>query len=323
MRLDLEDFALLRELLAWGTENYPRGPLRVSLPYLAKVTGLHPNTVRLRLKAMRENGVIEGIDMEPRPSALGVYRCGWLFRDARTLLPEEIERCLEPFPSVSTCVIGRNIVFAHVWYTTPAERDALAPRIAAALGAGRYEVGYDTFGFPEPPSREHPPTPLDWRILLALRRSQTRSLAAIARSLRISPRTAERRAQRLVRAGFAAMLPRLHFGNVEGWLLVSYQVPDNRPETLNSLLRAFPERILGPMCFGGHAHIDLPMANLLEVERRRREALKLPGIPAIEYALFSEIVFPERFEKWLAEHVESAQSDARNLVIRSEPLPAH
>lgn len=311
MELDQADWTILRELLQWGHTNYPRGPLRTSVEGLARRLGMHRNTVRVRLKALRGGGVLRGTVFEPFPHVLGLGRSGWFFLRARLPDVQEVERRLASFPEVAevaVLVVGYDWAFAHAWHEGEALPGAFVERLRLALGAEAALEDYNTRRFPVIPAAQL--SRLDGRLVKALREEPGRSMKAVARQLRVTERTVERRARRLIDAGAGAMLPVLDLGAVDGWTLAEYVAFDRHPGAAASLAVAFPERILGPFGPGICPNVAVPMRSLAEAERRRALATRLPGLSNLTLLLIRDVRFLAGFEPWLASHVGSAQRGA-------------
>jgi len=135
VQLDRVDWTILRDLYRWDNSNLPIGPLRVSLRELAERTGIHRNTVQLRLAALRRGGVLEGMVFEPRPRPIGLVRSGYLFRGTRFSDGDMLKDVLDAFPFISSAVICMDYVFVHLWHTTDRVPTRTREAIRVALGA--------------------------------------------------------------------------------------------------------------------------------------------------------------------------------------------
>ncbi|MEA3198958.1 MAG: hypothetical protein QOE90_386 [Thermoplasmata archaeon] len=301
MRLDAADWLILRELFRWDAGNFPRGPVKPPVQELAARTGLHRNSIRARLAALREGGVLLGSAFLPRSDFLGFGRMGYGFDGVSPATPEALEEALAPFPGVELAILAHGLVFMHVWHRGDADR--LAQRIGRALDATRVWPSYVA-----PPPRHAPPLPpLDARILLALRRTPARAVSGIAKEARVSTRTLERRLQKLQAAGAGGMAPRVSLAAIEGAILVEYVVTQGDGRANAALERAFPDRVLGPFGPGVPPQVAVPVANLDQAERRRAAAEREPGIARVQAILMRELVHPRAFDAFLAQAVADAQ----------------
>ncbi|MBI2077082.1 MAG: Lrp/AsnC family transcriptional regulator [Euryarchaeota archaeon] len=300
------DWAILRELLRWEG-NQPEGALRFPVRELAQRTQSHPNTVRARLGALRKGGVVEGAYFDPWPRLVGLVRVGWMFHGFRPGGAERAAELLREFPSVSGAPFGIDWMFPHFWETTDEAAAARANAFAARVGATRHERHFTSSQYPPSPADRLAPSGLDFRLMLALRRKPTRSLAAVARELRSTARTVERRAARLYRAGAGGMFPMVRPSRIEGALLVHYRLVRGDERAAGSLAKAFPDRLAGPFGRGINAGVMGSVANLAEAEELRHRAEGLPGIDELEILPFSDIAYPSGFASYLEGHVASLQ----------------
>lgn len=308
MHLDAADWFILRELSRWDVGNYPRGPLRVPAQELARRTGLHRNSVATRIRALRRSGVLADYPFDPHPRALGFGRGGYGFDGARPRSAAELTRALAAFPQVQLAVLALDTTFLHVWHEGDVAKQVAG--IRRALGARRAWRSYD---MPPPQAAEPKLSPLDWRLVLALRARPARSLSAIARELRVSARTVERRAQRLIDSGAGGMAPRIGLDRVEGSVFVEFVVTDGDARATASIARAFPDRVLGPFGPGVPPQVAAPMPSLAEAQRRRVAAEAFPGIRGVEMHVMVDLVNPPAFDAWLAARVADAQSDVARI----------
>ncbi len=302
MHLDAADWAILRALFR-SSGQAPRGALRVPLAELCRSSGLHANSVARRLQALRRGGVLGGTYFDPRPATLGLARGGFLFEGTHLRGIQAIDEAAAEFPSVETVISAHGVVMGHLWGEAGDEIDATVERLRRAVGARRNWPCYNTARFPPHPADRVPLSKIDRRLILALRSGAGRSTPVVARALGVTPRTLQRRVDRLVREGVGDMRPRFHPGAVEGSVLVDYFVTDGDQRSVASLANAFPDRLIGP--FGAPACVFVPLPNLQETERRRAQAQTLPGIRRLETFLVEDVVQPARFEAWLAPRVAS------------------
>ena len=309
MNLDQSDWTILKSLLAWEG-NYPRGPMRVSLTELARRTGLHKNTVRLRLLALRRGGVFEGAFFEPTPEALGLVRGGYFFREVDVPSGRALESALAGSPSVSSAVSGYRAVMIHLWEDSLDRLSRAADEIAAKLRCAAPSREYLSTDFPVGDGPDTSLSPLDRRLIVALVERPPMGLAAIGRSLRVTERTAERRARRLIESRKGYMFPRFRPAKIDGSILVGYGVLKGDDRARRSLQEAFPDRILGPMGPGMRPVVAAPMPNLQEAERRREAARGRPGIEVLETFLYQDVIYPRAFDVWIADRVGTAQGPA-------------
>jgi DNA-binding Lrp family transcriptional regulator len=307
------DWEILRQLLRWEG-NQPQGALRFPVAEIARRTGSHPNTVRSRLIALRAGGVLEGAMFEPWPRLLGLVREGWMFQGVR--LPDEagLQTLFARFPSAHGAALGLDWMFVHLWEPDQAAARRTAKAMAQSLGSSHHERHFTSDDFPPSPADGLKLMPLDWRLVLALRAGAERSMAAVAKGLRLAPRLAERRAKRLFEAGAGGMFPRLRLARIDGVTIVHFLLREGDARAAASLAQAFPDRLAGPWGKGINAGTMVPVANLAAAEERRRQAERLPGIGRLDILLYKDFAFSDAFERYLADRVDD--------VATSQPLVA-
>lgn len=305
MRLERTDHVILRELIGWTEGNFPRGTLNITLRELAERTGLHRNTVQRRVSAMRAGGVVDGFLYEPQPGLLGLVRAGHSFIGGDIVDREHLLRLLAPFPFVSIAMLHADSCFLHTWHTSEASVAEDVAALRDALGASDALEAFVSTRLPPHPSEQLRLTPLDRRILIALRRAPDRSIAPIARAVGASRRHVARRLERFIKAGAGALVPVFHARRIEGEVIAVYDADPER-ETITSLAKAFPFRIMGPTGAGVRPMVMVPVPNLGEAVRLRAEAAALPGLGSLRVSLLRDSAFPEACDAWLEAHVQTA-----------------
>jgi len=323
MRLDRTDWVLIRELYGWYVGNYPSGALRISLPVLGKRVGLHQKTVKLRLQALRRNGVIEGPYFEPRPDLLGLQMSGYGLEGIPPHDAASLESALASEPAVNTVVFASGYAYVVFMHEAGADPGPIVERLRRGLGATDHWESFARFDLRGAAAVPYEPSDLDWRLILALRRPPARSLAAVARELHVTARTAERRARRLIERGAGWMRTRFRPSRVEGSLYVHYVVMKGDGRAAASLAEAFPDRVIGP--FGGETrpNVGVAVESLEEAERRRAEAEDLPGIEKVGLYLVRDWIFPLRFDRWLEARVAKRTRRVRQGDILDGVRPGH
>lgn len=306
MILDETDWEIIRELFRWEG-NHPQGALRVPVREISKRVAQHPNTVRARLVALRKGGVVEGSAFDPYPPVVGLVRAGWMCWGVRPVNAQEVESRL-PTGCIAVAVTGPDWLFLHIWETSDDAAAKRAEEVAHEFGARSIERHYTSTDFPPRIGGLPELSELDRRLVVALRKGPTRSMAAVARELKVSSRTAERRAIRLIQTGAGGMSPRFRIGRVEGAIIVHYLVVEGDARAAPSLAKAFPDRLFGPFGTGINAGVAVPVASLDEAERRRRDAERLPGVRSLSALLCRDTIFPASFDQRLAEVVASSRS---------------
>lgn len=116
------------------------------MPKLAKRTGMHPKTVKARLKALRAGGVIEGPYFQPRPQVAGLHMSGLGIEGVHPRDATWIVERLAAAPEVETVVFGRDYVDVIVWHREPTFPPPIVQGIQAAVGGGSVWKSFSTAG---------------------------------------------------------------------------------------------------------------------------------------------------------------------------------
>ncbi|MCI4368004.1 MAG: winged helix-turn-helix domain-containing protein [Thermoplasmata archaeon] len=200
--MDALDFAIFRfmspggEARFWGSRRLIDP--RITPREIAERVGVSVNGVRARLAALSTAGFLRGSEVWPNPSLFGVRlstveipvtdasEAAVLLDDlalvdgvtfARDLLDEKDRKLRVSFVTDGTATSGRRMALLR----------RLAPR-----GLLREPVGYWV------PPCEAELSPLDWRVLLALRKAPDDSLSRIAETVGVTLKTGARRFHRLL-----------------------------------------------------------------------------------------------------------------------------
>lgn len=279
--MDLVDLEILRLAMF-----VPSDPLHVRRGLLgpwdiARRLGLHGTTVKARLAAMRENGVLRGLVLGPEPGVLGA-----VVRVHRFAFPDIAAQAaaaarLEADPRVTDIYefLGGQ-AFVGVHGRDAAEADARAAELARELGvpaAFRFERG-DTF-------RGRPPKALDHRILLALVADAHRPLSEVAAEVGVSHKTVRTRLAALFEAGGFGVVPDVCMGIVQGlvpvFLAVRFGDPAD-PGNMTRLFNAFPEATYRDAMRGGVALLGHGVPDLAAVQALAVRAREVPGVVEAE-----------------------------------------
>ncbi len=297
MRLTETDLVVLKHLLGWADQTFPSGALNVRAEDIARQAGLHRNTVARRIRALQEGGVIEGFLFEPHPQSLGLVRAGTMFYGLPALDTASLTQLLASFPNVSMAALHADSCFLHSWHDSADGVDEDMESICQALGAQGWAPGFRLDG-----GGEARLSPLDARLLLALRRGFTRSVAEAAGSAGTTRRTAARHMGRFADGKVGSLMPMFRPGNIEGLLLAVYTPRSWDARTYGRLAKAFPDRIMGPMAPPTSPMAMVPVASIEEATHKRSEA----QWPDLDMAFMRDVIFPKACDAWIAKRVQNA-----------------
>lgn len=203
-------------------------PDRLRPSWIAGELDVTPETVRDRLAAMEEAGVIRSWQAYPNPRHLGLRLGGWAFcpssREAVTAALDEI-----------LLVDG---VIEVLTYRGPllgialADEDDVQRDRRLALLARRLDDADPVHIIDPPlPSVDRELDGIDWRIVAALRGRARRPLSEVADDVERSYRTVKRRFDRMTSEGSLFLSPRVDLSRIAGVLPFTLALTIERPPT--------------------------------------------------------------------------------------------
>jgi DNA-binding Lrp family transcriptional regulator len=245
---------------------------------LARSLHTSPDTVKRRLAAMASAGIFHGTQVFPNPRLLGLRTASFHFRmgdAARKRVPRTKVSQLEGVLGVFDMIGGDRCI--DVAFGDDRSRDRLRDELSSLLGASStHFVDYAT----PPPAREL--SPLDWRLLEALRTKPSTDLETAAGACGVSLRTAKRRFDRMAQEGALDVIGLFDPGAFSGQLVVDllfHLAPGAGKRELATVLNAFRSRWIAqwspPDHRLGHLALVVVAASPREVEDLRREGESL------------------------------------------------
>jgi len=316
--MDPLDFAIYRFLSPNGEARFWAGR-RVIDPTIpareiAERVGISENGVRARLRGLTEQGILRGKAVTPNPSLFG----------ATTYVAElpiktvgDAERVFRDLALVEGVVFARDTLDEgerHVGVYFVSEGDSTTARRAALI---RRLSPTGQLRAPEPyaiPTCSQEASPLDWRLLQALGRTPDATIAEVARTVRISLKTAARRYHQLIESRACWWT---HGPQAEEFPLALVRMdlhdPSLRESVVGSALQAAPAWMpvasdglgLEPTVAAGVAAGLVPADAPTVLERLVKKLADLPGVESVRrtFALGS-MTYPTWFTEHVAAHVE-------------------
>jgi len=311
--MDSLDLGILRELsrdqIVWFGSLDPR----FSAAQIARRLRVDRATVSCRLHLWERQGFLTGHEIVPSPLVFGASIAGGNLRvDALRHKPRILED-LALVPGVISAVdhVGPWVALLFAFETRPGlERSR---RLLAKLEGVGEVTPCVPFQAPEP---NVAPTPLDWRILNALRTRPRRPLHDIAKSVPISAKTLARRMDGLVRGRVMWYLPLLDFTRYTK-ATVTRLVVTVRPGAILERVSEAAARVVpglsnlvdtSPLVGSGGpmpAILDI-VAHLDSVGHAEDVQRTLSTLDSVEEV---EVLFPRRFylyRGWFDEHIDLA-----------------
>jgi DNA-binding Lrp family transcriptional regulator len=276
---------------------------------LAKRVGLGVKAVKERIAVMERAGVIAGYDAWPN---LAHFPMGWTTFHFR--VPQERRAAFSKALETADGVVGGfeflgEDVCVDVFHHDDAERARRVRHLTALAGASPWEFYAITS-----PAVTRALTPLDWRILQALRHDAKRSASDIARSLRVTARTVRDRLDRMVGEGSLWIVPRVDHSRIPGFIpfgLLVYARADAYREATQRARDALAPDALSmwapPSAQLGSLGAILRARTTGEMDEIRQRAADVPGIERVVLLVPTAM---RGSSAWLDEEIDRRAGDA-------------
>ena len=282
--MDALDIQILR---AMGLRPFRRSSNADAIrpAHLARAVGITVDTVKDRVGRLEAAGVLAGYEVIPNLRHLGVEGAAYLVRapdestkEAVLAEASAVERILEVHDFLGQAVC---VDFA---FTGEGERDRVLARLEEITGARPLR-----FYGRDQPDVPRPLTPLDWRILRAMRGDARRSPGDVAEAIGVSAKTVKRRFERMADERSLFVYPKLDPSKAGGVILFKLLLhldPAAGPDTVRAVSKALDASTL--LSFVpesreiGSFDVVLVAQNAPGIDRLRREALAVPGVVGAE-----------------------------------------
>jgi DNA-binding Lrp family transcriptional regulator len=256
---------------------WPHPPQSIRPAALARELKVSPDTIKRRLADLRAAGVYHGTLVFPNPRLLGLRMASLHFRlgeAARRLVPPEAVTAVPGVIGVFDMVGGDRCV--DVAFGAESGRETLQGELSSLLGAASSH--FVDYASPAPASM----SPLDWRLVQALRTAPDTTLEQAAQAVGVSQRTAKRRFDRMAKEGCIDMVGLWDPGAMQGHLLVDlvFRLAQGAgPQDVPTILNAFRSRWVAqwspPDRRLGHLTLVVVARSARELEDLRREGESL------------------------------------------------
>lgn len=288
--VDALDVRIIRAMGIRPYDRHAKSPDALKPSSIAEAVDASVVTVKERIARMEDVGVIAGYQIFPNLRHLDLGARGYFLRirseggkrtavEAMSGLKGLIE--LHDFLGDGVCAD-----FAFHGPSELAEKLAFLSEKSGDASPRRF---YDR----QMPVVKRDLSPLDWRILRALRGRARRPLAEVAEAVGVSGRTVKRRYEMMEREGSFFVVPLLNPAKAEGLILFEllfYLRDPASSATANAILAAFDEhrvytyRPASPEL--GTLDMLLFAKSSEEVEGLRRQGAAIPGVARAEAWLF-------------------------------------
>lgn len=314
--VDRLDVAILRETMRDRVVVIGSNDPRLSAEAIARRIKVDPTTVRDRLRAWRKTGFLQGFTVLPN---LSLFGAGLAFGAVRVPDPRAKAAFVAAMPKVDGVVgmmehVGEWVGLAYADESAQSI-DALLRGLAAMPGVAEVTpaMGLAT------PSCDVELTPLDWRIVDALRRHPQETLAIAAKETGVSTRTFTRRYERLVGGRALWCFGLFDFGRCVGriplHLTVTLEAEADAEGLVSSITKAAADswyawHVIPPTRSGLPVTVvdfHLLVESVGEIEELQRVARDRSGIVDVESYHTLRLTM---FDAWVAPRIAEAAKRA-------------
>ena len=299
----------MRLVRALGTFPFARGarPIEtLAAARLAGEVGTTRQTAEARLARLESEGVVAGYQLWPNLRHLGIR---WEIHHWKVADPDrraDAFRRLALRDGVAAVYsfLGPDLCVDLYWRDED-EKGRLVERVEAAVREGAALTLYRR----EMPPVGGPLSPLDWRILAALRHDARRSPEDVGREIGVSGRTVKRHLAKMANEGGFDVTARLALDRARRsipFALLVHFTEDGGKKTAGELMRAFDDRCLAawvpPSPGLGHWDMSLCATSAAEVEEVRQRASQVRGVARVDLLLYTGARVDET---WLDEMIRA------------------
>jgi DNA-binding Lrp family transcriptional regulator len=304
---DALDLAMLREMYRNGAVNLAGIDPRLNATRVARALGIGRSRVAARLRSWRESGFLRKYDVWPNPALLGWVGAWTSIRVDHPRVKPELVRRLALVEGLVSAVDYQG-EWISVGLVGP-DRASLERRAGILRNlVGVREVDPIVLWKLPPPSRAL--SPLDRRIVAALRERPTATLAETARRVGVSTRTMTRKYADLVEDWSVWFLPVFDFRTIRSPVVsVTLQLAPSasRAEIARRIRAEFPllldltTEAIGPGAAPTAPVFFVVLPSAARIEDLDRQIATLPGVDGVEsFVMICVYDFPEWFDHQIA-----------------------
>lgn len=286
--MDHIDLRIVR-LLTWSPHNPADARRGLLNPWdVAAELGVHGTSVKRRIRAMKQSGVLRGVYLIPAPTLLGQHGAAQRlsFRDTRA--KADAVKALGAHavtPEGKGVLAVFSFVGNDVWILASVpvvqDLDHYIDGLAHELGAVRSERIEDYSWGPDP---EHV-TSLDREIMSALVHDALLTPPQVAKEVGVTPKTVRARLAHLVGLGAFSIEPHEQSSQLHGAFpltLVAYPESGREREVALALSNAFPEAVHRCSPWARRPFVTVPVTNMQTMDGVLELAQSLRGVDHVE-----------------------------------------
>jgi len=294
---DRLDFNIIRELAGSPSQ----WNVKKSHAAIAKKLRVDEETVRNRLRRMKQEGYLQGWRLIPNPALIG-RRAAFLligFEDSNTK-EKAIDKLLHTDGVVVVAKFYDKTVIVTLFHENGQAQ--IAHEIQRTISAinGNPLTSWNA-SFPENLQKLEP---LDWEILQRLMSDPERRLPELARELRISSRTAKRRINKMMASYAFFLIPIVNLrkiGGVPCQFIVECAEAKKR-EADKAIVAKFDEMTFRDIASPTHSVFGVTCTNIAEGEEIAKWIKTQPGVSTVWLNIVEE---PIHSYEWLEKKVKA------------------
>jgi DNA-binding Lrp family transcriptional regulator len=306
-RLDTLDFRILRELVSGDPSGFLLDP-RISLRQLAKRLGVDKDTVRNRMKKLRDTGFVLGWASFANPSLFGVKEARLQFNVPPRSAKDDLVRKFRLIPGVTTVATMYGDSFNVGLFYESEESLKKSIELISRISNAEDMLRFDN----EFPKCEMKLSKTDWRIVGSLQRNPRKPYNLISREIGLSTRTVKRRLEKLVEGRAIITVAAVDSGAIDGTmvsLLVFYTAPKHRGEVNKRILSYLDDCVFrAELNAENHGFFNLILTNIARVQEISRWMKDQQGISSYHVDLVQEFIqLPKTLSELLEKNLAQVQ----------------
>jgi DNA-binding Lrp family transcriptional regulator len=289
---------LMREL--WGSPS--RWNVRKSSAEVASKLGVDEETVRNRLKRLKESGFLLGWKLVPNPALLGRKSAFLLLEFEDPGLKEQAISRLRQMDGVASIanIYGKSLLITLF----DDDEDHVSSNRISEMGIRGEVLIVPGMGFPPTTFRM---TVTDWQIARLMLRNAEKKITEIATEVKVSTRTVKRRLNQMMDASAIFIMPMIDQRNSGG---VSYQLMVESNEGKRSEVERLVAAKIGNLVFSAAdsrngSIFGFTGRNVAEGNEILRWVKEQPGVKSARMNIVEEVVYV--FD-WVERELETLSS---------------
>jgi DNA-binding Lrp family transcriptional regulator len=278
----------------WGSPG--RWNVRKSYAEVARNLGVDEETVRNRLKLLKDSGLLIGWRVLPNPSLFGRSS---IIQHLGFDTPAAKELAVSKSKQMDGVVVVASLHGNDLLITLFDDKERTASRRLSMLKPGRGPTERPGMGLPP---TKFQMTPTDWRIVRLMMENAERSVAEVAAEVRVSVRTVKRRLDKMLAASAIFIVPMIDQAKTTG---VSYQVmvesEEGQKPAVGKLVAAKIENLIFSAADSSNNLIfGFTGKNVSEGEELQDWLEKQPGVRSARVSIVDRVIY---VSDWLEQAV--------------------